>query len=61
MTPKELIKKLIDNGFVIVSQKGSHVKLKNNNTNRQTIVPMHSRELKKGLEKAILKQANIKK
>ena len=42
------------------SQNGSHVKLKNSKTNRQTIVPMHNKDLKKGLEEAILKQAGLK-
>lgn len=61
MTPKEMIKLLQDNGFLIVNQKGSHIKLRNNITKRQTIVPMHCKQLKVGLEKAILKQANIVK
>ena len=29
MTPKEMIKHLKNNGFEIVSQNGSHVKMKN--------------------------------
>lgn len=60
MTPKEMIKHLKANGFEIVSQSGSHVKLKNSKTNFQTIVPYHSKPLKKGLEQAILKQAGLK-
>ena len=50
MTPREMIKHLKANGFEIVSQSGSHVKLKNSKTNSQTIVPYHSKPLKKGLE-----------
>ncbi len=60
MTPREMIKHLKKNGFVEVSQNGSHVKLVNTNTNRQTIVPYHNQALKKGLEQAILKQAGLK-
>lgn len=60
MSPREMISLLQKNGFIIVSQNGSHVKLKNETTVRQTIVPNHSKELKKGLEQAILKQAGIK-
>ena len=60
MTPKELIKLLKKNGFQEISQNGSHVKLKNFATGRQTTVPLHSKELKKGLEQAILKQAGLK-
>lgn len=60
MTPKEMIKLLQKNGFEIVSQNGSHVKLKNSVTGRQTTVPLHSKDLKKGLEQGILKQAGLK-
>ncbi|NLD18898.1 MAG: type II toxin-antitoxin system HicA family toxin [Clostridiales bacterium] len=34
--------------------------MRNVKTNRQTEVPLHSKELKKGLESAILKQAGLK-
>lgn len=60
MTPKEMIKLLKQNGFQVVSQNGSHVKLRNPQTGRQTTVPYHSKDLKKGLEKEILKQAGLK-
>lgn len=60
LTPKEMIKKLQQNGFVTISQNGSHVKLKNPETGKQVIVPYHSKAMKKGLEQAILKQAGLK-
>lgn len=60
MTPKEMIKHLKQNGFEIVSQNGSHIKMKNSKTNLQTIIPYHSKSLKKGLEQEILKQAGLK-
>ncbi len=60
LTPKEIIKLLKKHGFSIVSQNGSHIKLKNKHTGKQTIVPYHSKPLKKGLEQAILKQAGLK-
>lgn len=60
MTSREMIKHLRAHNFEIVSQNGSHVKLKNFYTGHQTIVPFHSRSLKKGLEDAILKQAGLK-
>lgn len=60
MTPKEMIKHLKNNGFEIVSQNGSHIKMKNSKTNLQTIIPYHSKSLKKGLEQQILKQAGLK-
>ena len=57
MKPKEMIRK---NGFIKISQNGSHVKMKNFKTGKQTTVPLHSKDLKKGLEDAILKQAGLK-
>lgn len=60
MSPKEMLKLLKENGFEEISQNGSHVKLKNQETGRTVIVPYHSKDLKKGLEQAILKQAGLK-
>ena len=60
MNPKEMIKHLQKNGFEIISQNGSHMKLKNPETGKAVIVPYHSKDLKKGLEQAILKQAGLK-
>ena len=60
LTPKQMIKLLHKHGFVIVNQNGSHVKMRNPQTKRQTEVPMHCKDLKKGLEQAILKQAGLK-
>lgn len=58
--PKEMVKLLKKNGFVVVSQNGSHIKLKNSQTDKQVIVPLHNKDLKKGTEQAILKQAGLK-
>lgn len=60
LTAKEMIKLLKKNGFEEVSQNGSHVKLKNPSTGHQTIVPLHNKDLQKGLEQTILKQAGLK-
>ena len=60
MTPKEIIKILEKHGFVFISSNGSHHKYKNTETGKTTIVPVHAKELKKGIEQAILKQAGIK-
>ena len=60
ITPREMIKYLKQNGFREVSQNGSHVKLRNDETGKQTEVPYHCKDLKKGLEQAILKQAGLK-
>ncbi len=60
MMPREMIKLLQKNDFEIVSQNGSHVKLKNDATGKIIIVPYHNKALKKGLEHSILKQAGLK-
>lgn len=60
MTSQEMIKHLKKNGFQEVSQNGSHVKMRNTETRRTVIVPYHSKDLKKGMEQAILKQAGLK-
>ena len=61
MKPREMIKLLQDNGFVEVSQNGSHKKMYKEETNTTVIVPVHSVELKKGTEQSILKQAGLKR
>lgn len=60
ITSKEMIKLLKKNGFIITSQNGSHVKMKNSDTGKTVIVPYHAKDLKKGLEQDILKQAGLK-
>ena len=60
ITPKEMAKLLKQNGFEETNQNGSYIKMKNHETGRQTIVPMHSKSMSKGLEQAILKQAGLK-
>ena len=60
ITSKKMIKLLKANGFKVVSQNGSHIKLRNESTGKQTIVPMHCKSLKRGMEQAILTQAGLK-
>ena len=60
MTSKQILKLLKKNGFVKISQEGSHIKMRNPETGRQTIVPYHNKDLKKGMESTILKQAGLK-
>jgi predicted RNA binding protein YcfA (HicA-like mRNA interferase family) len=58
---KQVIKFLEKNGFIKLSQKGSHVKLKGPNGNI-TIVPNHgNKDIPKGTLNSILKQAGFKK
>ena len=60
MTPKEMIKFLNENNFATVGQNGSHMKMRNSVTGKTVIVPYHSKDLKKGIEQAIFKQAGLK-
>ena len=60
LSAKEMLRMLKKHGFVVISQNGSHVKLRNPETNVQIIMPMHSGDLKKGLEKSIIKTAGLK-
>jgi predicted RNA binding protein YcfA (HicA-like mRNA interferase family) len=59
MTPKQMVKLLESNGFVEISQNGSHKKLRDEKGHTAT-VPMHCKDLKKGTEQEILKQAGLK-
>ena len=58
MTSKEMIRHLKRNGFEKISQNGSHIKMRNPD-GITVIVPYHSKTLKRGMEQAILKQANL--
>lgn len=61
LKPKEIIKLLEKNGFAeIKSNNGSHRKYYNEETKKTVIVPFHAKELKKGLESRILKDAGLK-
>ena len=46
-------------GFLERSQTGSHLRMFNPTTKRQTVVPMHSGDLKRGTLHAILGQAGV--
>ena len=59
LKPHELIHLLEQNGFVKISQEGSHVKMRNQG-GATIIIPAHKgKDLKKGLITAILRQAGI--
>ena len=61
MKCSELFWLLKKDGWYPVSQKGLHVKLKHDTKSGIIIFPNHgSQEVGKGLEKKILKDANIK-
>lgn len=59
LPPEKVIKVLTKNGFVKVSQRGSHVKFKKaGQPSRMVIIPMHN-ELARGTLRGILEQAGI--
>lgn len=59
ISAKELIKILEKQGFEVVHQKGSHVRLKHPD-GRRTTVPMHSGEnIGVGLLRKILRDVNL--
>ncbi len=61
MKSSKLFQILTQDGWYIESQKGSHLKMKHGTKKGLIIVPFHgSKEIGKGLEKKLLKQAGIK-
>lgn len=62
MTSKEMVKLLLRNGFTEVKcGNGSHRKFQHTILKKTIIVPYHNKDLGKGLENKILKDAGIKK
>jgi predicted RNA binding protein YcfA (HicA-like mRNA interferase family) len=60
LTAREVIRQLQDNGFIEISQTGSHLKLFNNQTQKTAIVPIHtSKIIPIGTLKAIEKQSGV--
>lgn len=60
MTPRQMIKLLEKNGFRHTHTNGSHFFFRNDETHRTTTVPTSQKELKKGTEQKILKDAGLK-
>ena len=60
LAAREVLRRLLRAGFLIISQKRSHVKLFNFLTGQRTEVPMHPGDLGRKLTMKILKQAGIK-
>ncbi|WP_334352035.1 type II toxin-antitoxin system HicA family toxin [Companilactobacillus sp. HBUAS56257] len=59
MKPRELVRILKRNGFIEKSQQGLHLKMYNPLTKVTIPIPIHAREIKKGIEHAILKKAGL--
>ena len=61
-TAKEIEKILLDNGWVLYAQSGSHRQYIHPNKPGKITVPFHgNKDIKIGTEKAILKAAGIKR
>ncbi len=61
MKSSELLRLLIEHGWYVERQSGSHIIMKHTREEGQLSVPHHaSKEVKKGLLNAILKKAKIK-
>lgn len=60
MTAKEVIKKLQNDGWVAVNQRGSHLQMEHPTKPGKVTVPVHSGDLPKGTLNSILKLAGLK-
>lgn len=61
MKCSELYRILIKAGWYVVSQKGSHIKMRHKKISGIIIIPNHwSKEIGKGLENKILKHAGLR-
>jgi predicted RNA binding protein YcfA (HicA-like mRNA interferase family) len=61
LTSKELIRILLQKGFLLDRSKGSHQIFFNSENHKRVIVPMHTKDLPTGTLMAIIKQAGIDK
>ena len=59
LKPNEIITILIELGFVVVSQRGSHIKLRKEGKETRTVIIPNHYEVAKGTLKAILEQAGL--
>ena len=59
LRPRELVRAMKKLGFLEKRQKGSHLIMVHEERNKQIIIPMHNKPLKKGTLGSILRQGNI--
>ena len=59
LKPRELLRALEKLGFVFSRQTGSHAIFRHPETKHIAVVPIHARDIKRGLLFGILKRANI--
>ncbi len=61
VSPEKLIKVLEKLGYNSVRQKGSHLIMENSETKKITVIPMHNRDVGKGLLRQIIKEIGIER
>jgi predicted RNA binding protein YcfA (HicA-like mRNA interferase family) len=62
LSSRQIIKVLESNGFVFISQRGSHLKFRKNGTQtRTTIVPAGKKEIPIGTLHSIIRQSFLSK
>jgi predicted RNA binding protein YcfA (HicA-like mRNA interferase family) len=59
VNPRQAVGAFTKAGFSVVGQKGSHIRLVNSK-GMQLIIPQHSKDLKRPLMKALIKEAGLK-
>ena len=59
-TSREIIKLIEKDGWYLVGVDGSHYQFKHPYKKGKITVPVHSKDLKKGLVNSLLKQAGLK-
>ncbi|HEY8499326.1 MAG TPA: type II toxin-antitoxin system HicA family toxin [Clostridia bacterium] len=57
LKPSEIISTLMRFGYVVVSQKGSHIKMRKDGDKTRTVIIPNHYEVAKGTLKSILEQA----
>jgi predicted RNA binding protein YcfA (HicA-like mRNA interferase family) len=55
----QIVKILVDNGFIFISQRGSHIKYRKGN--RTVIVPSPKKEIPLGTFRSIIRQSGLTK
>lgn len=58
---KKIVKILVENGFIVISQKGSHLKLFSRSKKCMVIVPANRKEIPMGTFHSILRQSKLSK
>ena len=61
VSPSKLIKALEKLGYVSARQKGSHLILENRKAGKFTVIPIHKRDIGKGLLRQIIREVGMER